>query len=118
MSKVAKKLFFDLDGIGRINARAGGTFNPGGSNRSEEIADTGVVGFSEEPVAASISCTIPNDGTVGMDVLRDLTDINVTVQDDNGQMWIVSGCFTTEPPGVSNGDITLNMKGRTADRVS
>lgn len=118
MAKVAKKLFFDVDGVGRINARAGSTFNPGGSNRSAETADTGVVGYSEEPVASSISCTIPNDGTVSLDVLRNLTDVNVTAQDDNGQMWIVPGCFVTEPPALSNGEITLNLQGRPADLVS
>lgn len=116
--KVAKKLFFDVDGVGRVEAKPGGTFNLGGSNRTAVMADTGVAGYDEEPVAPTMSFALPNNGRITLEQVRDLTDVNVTVQDDNGKMWIVSGCFTTEPPGLTNGEISVSMSGVRADPVS
>ena len=65
MAKVAKKLFFDIENIGRVNAMPGSTFNPGGFDRNDVIADTGPVGNDEVPVAPSIEFELPVDGIVG-----------------------------------------------------
>ena len=116
--KVAKKLFFDLDGIGRVDAKPGGNFNPGGNNRTAVMTDLGVAGYDEEPVAPTMSFVLPNNGKVSLAEIRNLTDVNVTVQDDNGVVWVVSGCFVTEPPGLNNGEMSVSMSGVRADPVS
>lgn len=115
---MAKKLFFDIGGIGRVNAMPGSTFSPGGSNREPIIADTGVVDFDEEPVAPTMEFDIPVDARFGMDVLRDLKNIIVTVQDDAGQVWSVAGCCTTRPPSQNSGKVSISMAGLRADKVN
>lgn len=118
MSVVAKRLFFDIDGVGRVNAKPGSTFDPGGLKREAEVADTGVVGYGQEPVAPSAEFSIVNDGKVSVAQLRDLTDVNITIQDDNGVVWIMSGAWVSEPPKLSNGEISVSMMGISADPVS
>ena len=119
MAKVAKKLFFDIDGVGRINAMPGATFTLGGNNRTSVNADTGPVGFSEEPVEPKITgIQVPNDGTVSMEQIDALSNVNVTIQDDNGKTYIQSGSYTPAPCSMSNGMISFDFTGLRTDPVS
>lgn len=116
--KVAKKLFFDIPGIGRVNAKPGSTFDPGGEERSTEKADTGIVGFSEETMEPKLSFVVPNTANVSIDQLRNLTDVDVTVFDDNGKGWVVAGCWTVKPTPLTNGEISVEMAGLRADPIN
>lgn len=111
MSKVAKKLFFDIPGLGRVHALPGSTFDPGGQKRDAVISDAGVAGFTEEPMAPSVQFKLPNSADMSLDTLRNLTDVNVSVQDDNGKSWMMRGAWTAEPPKVSGGEIDMQMIG-------
>lgn len=118
MAKVAKKLYFDIPNIGRVNSLAGATFNPGGQKRDAIMADTGVAGYTEEPVAASCEFKIVNTTDINQDLLRNLVDVNVTVQDDNGKVWVINGAWMTEPPALSGGEYSCKMQGISADLVN
>ena len=118
MAKVAKKLYFDIPGIGRVNSLPGSTFDPGGEKRDPIIADNGVVGYTEEPVAPSCEFKIANTAGINQSVLRDLVDVNVSVQDDNGSSWIIKEAWMAEPPQLSGGEISCKMQGIRADLVS
>lgn len=118
MAKVAKKLYFDIPGVGRVNSLPGSTFDPGGEKRDPVIADTGVVGYTEEPVAPSCEFKIANTSDIDQSTLRDLVNVNVTVQDDNGSSWIISSAWMAEPPQLSGGEISCKMQGVSADLVS
>lgn len=116
MAKVAKRLFFDVTGLGRVNALPGATFDPGGITREPVIADNKVVGPSETLAAPTMQFRVAN--TKGMlAALRALDVVNVNVQDDNGDSWIVKGAFNTSVPSLSNGEITCNMAGESADPI-
>lgn len=115
--KVAKKLFFDIPGVGRVNAMPGATFNPGGQKRDAVTADTGVVGFTEEPVAPSAQFKLPNTVSVSLDQLRNLTNVNVNIQDDNGKSWVMRESWVVEPTPLSGGEIDVQMMGIAADPV-
>jgi hypothetical protein len=118
MARIAKKIFFDIPGIGRVNSLPGATFNPGGQKRTSKVADTGVVGYDEEPVAPSCDFKIANTADVDQNVLRNLTNVNVSVQDDNGKMWVISGAWMTDPPALTGGEYDCKMEGLSADPVS
>ncbi|KJZ09426.1 hypothetical protein TW85_21975 [Marinomonas sp. S3726] len=118
MARVAKKLYFDIPGIGRVNSLPGASFNPGGQKRDAVMADLGPAGFSEEPVAPSCEYKIANTAGVDLNQLRNLTDVNVSIQDDNGQSWMISSAWMSEPPTLSGGEYSCKMEGISADPVS
>lgn len=111
MAKVAKKLFFDIPGIGRVNALPGATFDLGGEKRDSVIGDAGVVGYTEEPMPPSVQCKLANTADVSIETLKDLTDVNINIQDDNGKSWVMRESWTVEPPKLSGGEIDLQMAG-------
>lgn len=120
MSIAAKKLYFDIPGLGRVHAMPGGTLNPGGFNRAKKLSDIGVVGHTEEPVAPTLSFSISarkNDG-VSQRTLSDLVDVNVTVTSDDGKVFLVRNCVTTAPAALSDGQFSMEMEGDSCEEVN
>lgn len=108
---IAKKLYFDIPGLGRVYGLPGSTFDPGGQKRDPVISDGGVEGYTEEPMAPSIQFKLANRADLDLDVLRNLKDVNVSIQDDNGKSWMIRNAWTAEPPKVSGGEIDMQMIG-------
>ena len=118
MSKVVKKLYFDLPGFGRVHSKAGGTLNTGGVKREAVVADTGVVGFGEEPAVPGVDFTLVMTKGLSIKALNDLTDINVTVQTDCGDTYVLAEAWISEPCSISGGEIPVKMEGLRCDEVS
>lgn len=116
MAKVAKKIIITVPGIGRIESIPGGSFDPGGENRSPMLTEAGRVHYTEETAPAALSFQVPNLPGY-FDQVRDIAGVNVNVQDDNGQSWIVTDAFTTTPSKLSGGQISVEMNGNPADKV-
>lgn len=116
MAKVANKIILNVPGIGRVESLPGGSFNPGGYNRNPVVTDTDAVHYSEETAPATLSFKLPNRPGY-LEAVRDLADVNVNVQDDHGQSWIVTDAFTTKPSELSGGEISVEMTGNPADKV-
>jgi hypothetical protein len=108
MALVAKRLFFDIPGLGRVNALPGGSIKLSGMKREGVAADTGPVGYTEEPGFGELSFKLPNKG-ISIAQLKDLKDIAVTAQDDAGVVYQCQEAFVTEPPTLSGGEIDVKM---------
>ncbi|MGB1239843.1 MAG: phage tail tube protein [Pseudomonadales bacterium] len=116
MAKAAKKIILTIPGDGRIDALPGGSFDPGGVSRSPMTTQGGKTHYSEEDVHSSVSCRVPNlKGR--LESLRDIVNVNINVQDDNGDSWIITDAFNTQPPSVSGGEISLELAGNKAEPV-
>lgn len=114
MAMTAERILLDIPGIGRIDAMKGGTFDIGGTKRNPKSTDNNKVHYGEEIKPSSISCKVAN--TKGMLAkLRDISGVNVNVQDDNGDSWIITNAFSTETRSVSNGEISLDLAGDPAE---
>ncbi|WP_028294288.1 phage tail tube protein [Oceanobacter kriegii] len=117
MAKVARKIILDVPGVGRVESiENSGRFNPGGVNRDPITTDTGSVHYSEATAASQLNFRAPNLPGY-LEALRDLSGVNVNVQDDNGQAWIINGAFTTTPSELQSGEITVQMQGAPAEPV-
>ncbi|SIS87858.1 phage tail tube protein [Neptunomonas antarctica] len=116
MAKVAKKILITVPGIGRVESLPGGSFNPGGNSRAAVVTESDRVHYSEETAPATLSFRLPNLPDT-FDQVRDMAGVNVNVQDDSGQSWIVTDAFTTTPASLSNGEISVEMSGNPAEKV-
>ncbi|MGI1672239.1 MAG: phage tail tube protein, partial [Neptuniibacter sp.] len=108
MAKVAKKILVTVPGIGRVESLPGGTFNPGGRSFQPVTTETSNVHRTEEDNPATASFRVPNL-TGYLEAFRELEDANVNIQDESGQSWIMAEAFITNAPGVSNGEINIEM---------
>lgn len=118
-NRAAKKLYFDLPGIGRVQAMPGGSIDPGGFNRGQKMGEGGPVGYTEEPVAPKLSFKIAANSNDGLSqrMLSDLVDVNVTVVSDDGKSFLVRDCVTTKPVTLSDGDFDMEMEGVSVEEI-
>ncbi len=114
---VAKKLYFDVPGMGRLKA-FNGSFKPAGVKREGVMTDNGPAGPSEEDTYGELSFKLPNSSGVSGVALGNLKGINVTVQDDLGKTWLCVGAFVTEPPGLSGGEWDVSMQFENQEEIS
>jgi Phage tail tube protein len=115
--KFVKKLYFDLPGFGRVNAMEGGTLNVGGMTRETVKVDLGVVGFTEDHAEPSIDFKVKMSPGLSLRALSDLSGVDVTVQTDGGDTYILGGAWTSEPVSLSGGEIDMKMAGIRCDEV-
>lgn len=120
MTQAAKKLFFDIPGIGRVHAMPGGTVDPGGFSRDMKMSDLGPAGYTEEPMPPSASFKIAKTKGDGLSKrkLSDLKDINLTITDDLGNVDLMRKAFTTKPVTFSDGEYDIEMQGFSMEEVS
>ncbi|MDP2548481.1 MULTISPECIES: phage tail tube protein [unclassified Oceanobacter] len=117
MAKVAKKVIIDLPDLGRVDSiNNSGSFQPGGTKRNPVTTDTGAVHYDEETLPSKVSFKLPNLPGY-LEGVRDLAGINVNVQDDNGQAWIMTGAFTVQPSELQNGEISVELQGSPAESI-
>lgn len=114
---VFKRLFFDMPGFGRLNAMPGGSLKLPGMTRTGVVADTGRIGYSEEPVYGELSFKLPNQAGLSLVDLGNLGNVTVTVQDDNSKTWQCSDAFVTTPPTLSNGEVDVAMQFANVEEV-
>jgi len=116
--RVAKKLYFDLQGFGRVHAMPGAEFSPEGSNREFKKSDVGVVGYTEEPETAKLKFKIAKQPGLSQRALSDLVDTNVTITSDDGDVYVARGCCTTGPVSLSDGDFDVEMEAISVEEIS
>lgn len=116
MATAAKKILLTLPGIGRVESNPGASFDPGGISFEGKMTESGRNHHMENDNPAMLSFTVPNLQGY-LEQFRGLSDINVNVQDELGQSWIVTEAFITNTPKVSGGDIPIEMQGNPAEPV-
>ncbi|WP_046079637.1 phage tail tube protein [Halomonas sp. HG01] len=96
----------------------GATLNPGGVNRATKMAGTRVY-YNEEPVAPTLQCTVLHTEEMDLVEIGKIVGATVLFEADNGQDYMLTGGFVTEPPALnsSEGTFPLNMAARTCRRV-
>ncbi len=118
--KAAKKLYFDIPGLGRVHSMPGAQFDSGGVNRAMKKSDQGFVGHTEEHEEPKLKFKIArkqNDG-VTLKILNDLVDTNITVIDDLDNTFIFRDGFTTKPVSYSDGDFDVEASAYSVEEVS
>jgi Phage tail tube protein len=115
---VAKLLYFDIQGFGRVHAKEG-SFSPAGMKKNKEIADTGVVGTAKEPKIGKLKFRVANTpGGPTPSALDELEDVNVTVKDDADKTFLCIRASTTNDVELSGGWMTVEMEFDSQEEVS
>jgi hypothetical protein len=96
-----------------------GTLNPGGFERETKLNGRRAVGYTENPVAPTLSVVVHHTADTDIVRLSNLTDATIILDTDTGQTWMLRGAFTTSPTplDVGAGTVQLEMSGLALERV-
>ena len=96
-----------------------GTLNPGGFEREPKMNGRGTVGYTENPVAPTLSVVIHHTQDTDIVRLSALTGATILLETDTGQTWMLRDAFTKSPTplDIGNGSVQLEMSGLAVERV-
>jgi hypothetical protein len=78
--------------------------------RETLIGQDGVHGYSETPVAGSISGTLRDGGTLSVAAINAMSNVSVVAELANGKTIIGRNMWTTEAQEVKTADATFEVK--------
>lgn len=101
-----------------LPVKEGTTFKPGGVERTTDLANGEVAGFSQKPSESELSLTLRS--TVDYDSEKHAASPEDTyvVFLDTGEVWSFTG-WVAEPPELSDdgGGWSVSVKGKAATRI-
>jgi len=113
MAQLTGTMSVKVDGD-TIFAKAGQfTFNPGGFERTAQMADFQVIGYTQKPIPATLSGTCQHTSDTDMTDLAAHDNVSITIAFDSGGTWLMRNAFATKPPEISgeNGDMNVEYSG-------
>lgn len=117
MSLIAKKVYIDLPGFGRVYNLPGARFKPKGQARNPVIADVGIVGYTEEHTPGELTMDIAYKPGIDLIALGALKDFNVPVQTDGGDYYIMTGAWVVNAVEASDGKISMVINSKDTNKV-
>ncbi|MFA6971637.1 MAG: phage tail tube protein [Gallionella sp.] len=106
--QVTGRVFVNVAGK-RLASREGATMKFGGTERQPELADTGVVGFSEKTIAPEVECTLVHVGQTSLKEFQDMTDVPLTFTTDTGKSFIFTNAWCAGGLELSKSELKLKF---------
>jgi hypothetical protein len=103
-----------------IRSKAGAKLQTGGFERTAQYADGLLIGFSQKPIAAMITCSVVDTSAANITDFNNITDSVVLFECDSGAVYTVRGAFLTKPAELSDGEgeCALEFCGQPAVRTT
>lgn len=118
MGQVTGTVYVNMNGK-RLRSKEGASLDMGGFERTAQMSNGTVAGFSEKPVPAVVSCTLLHMSDTDLKEINDFQDGTVTFETDTGLTYIVNEAFTTKPCKLTGGEgeIECEFSGLPADEA-
>jgi len=92
MAQVTGRVFITIGGK-RVASKPGAKLLYGGVTRESVVADSGVVGFRETPIAPGVECEIEHTADVSLAEFQAMTAASISFDTDSGRSYVLSGAW-------------------------
>lgn len=93
-----------------IRSKKGAKINLGGFKRTPIYADGQLIGYTEEPEAAMVTCTLAHVTGSQVAALRDIVDGSCMVETDTGIRYTIRGLVSGKPPEITGGEGDVDVE--------
>ena len=99
-----------------IRSKPGAGIELGGFERTEVLADGVMIGYSQKPLPAKITATLAHVSSAQYGKMRDMTDVSLVFECDNGARYTVQSAFLVRPPKITgdSGEVEVEFMGQPA----
>ena len=86
----------------------------GGFTNTPELSGQEVVGFTRQGTAAEVSVTCAVDAGTDIDAAFTASNVDIRMQTDTGDEWLMRSASNTDPPTFSGGagDVAVTYNGK------
>jgi hypothetical protein len=108
MAQVTGRVFVTVAGK-RIASKEGAKLMYGGVTRDTVIADSGVVGFTEKPIAPGVEATIAHAANTSLAEFQAMTAVSISFDTDTGKSYVLSGAWVANAMELEKGEVKLTF---------
>lgn len=101
----------------RFATREGATLKYSSKSRQGEVADTGVVGYSEKTEIPEISCVIVHTADLSLKEIEDIKDASCSFDTDTGRSFLLTEAWNVGAVELTKGEISTRFQGLKCEEV-
>lgn len=116
MAQVTGRVVITANGR-RYATREGATLKFSEVSRQGEVADTGVVGFSEKTEIPEIECVIVHTADVSLKEIENIKDATCSFDTDTGKSFVLSNAWNVGAVQLTKGEISTRFQGIKCEEV-
>jgi hypothetical protein len=96
-----------------LRSKPGATLSMGGFERTDQYADHELLGYSQKPIASSITATLAHTIQTDLQAIMDAVSVTLVFETDTGKKYTIRNAFCTKPPELSGdeGGVAIEFKG-------
>jgi len=116
--KVSGQITIKVDGDTILAKNGEVDFSFGGLKRESKYADNRRIGYSEEPIAATVQGTLIHTSDTDLQALADHANVSIVLELDTGVKYLVANACAIDPPALSGkGDLKISYEGDPAKQL-
>lgn len=103
-----------------LGSKPGATLEIGGANRTAQPGDHDASAFSVETMPSKVTATLLMKRGVSLTAIRDMDNVTITFEADNGKTWIIRNAYSADAPVLTAGGEGANVvfQGPPAEELS
>lgn len=101
----------------RLASKENAKLGTGSPDRTGEVGDTGVLGYTEKDTIPYVECTIKHNANTSMSEISAIVDATISFDTDTGRSYVLRNAWCAKSLELSGGDIALRFEAMSCEEV-
>jgi len=101
----------------RLATKEGAKLGFGNMERTANMGDAGVLGYTEKPTVPYVECTIAHDTNTSLQELAEMTDVPVLFDTDTKKSFVLRNAWCAKALEMDKGDIAVRFEAMSCEEV-
>ena len=101
----------------RLATKEGAKLNTGSPERTGEIGDIGVLGYTEKDTIPFVECTIKHSADTSLSELSAMVDVVISFDTDTGRSFVLRNGWCAKSLEMDKGDVAVRFEAMSCEEV-
>lgn len=101
----------------RLKSKEGAKINIGGPERTGEVGDAGVLGYTEKDTIPFVECVIKHDSDTSLREFQAMTDVTISADTDSGRSYVYRNAWFAKGNEIDKGEVSLRFEAMSCQEV-
>jgi hypothetical protein len=101
----------------RLASKEGAKLGFGNLERTADMGDAGVLGYTEKPTVPFVECTIAHNADTSLQEFADMVDVTVSFDTDSGRSYVLRNAWNAKALEMDKGAVALRFECMSCEEV-
>ena len=116
MGQLTGRAFITVAGK-RLASKPGAKLDIGATERTGEVGDSGVLGYTEKLGIPSVECEIPHDANTSLQEYADMVDVTISFDTDSRRSYVLRNGWRAGKIVLDKGVVSLRFEAMSCEEV-